>query len=113
MDGQELKYAALAGPADRMSSRLPWTCAWPAQASERLADFLGRWEAPCPRKSTRLLNRFNADWVLNLFESLVDFRGHGASQGPLASGRAPTAAQGPPASRDCSSVGGGPTKPGR
>ena len=68
----------------------------------------------------------------NLFESLVDFRG--AFPGPLhiftlrgeqklrgaeslgdslPSGRAPTAAQGPLASRDCSSVGGGPTKPGR
>ena len=70
--------------------------------------------------------------VSNLFECLVDVRG--ASPGPLdifilrgekkfrgaeslgdslTSGRAPTAAQGPLASRDCSSVGGGPTKPGR
>ena len=74
----------------------------------------------------------DAQLVSNLFESLVDFRG--AFPGPLdifafrgekkfrgaeslgdslTSGRAPTAAQGPLASRDCSSVGGGPTKPGR
>ena len=68
----------------------------------------------------------------NLFECLVDVRG--ASPGPLdifvlrgekkfrgaesfgdnlTSGRSPTAAQGPPASCDCSCVGGGPTKLGR
>ena len=74
----------------------------------------------------------DAQLTPNLFESLVDFRG--AFPGPLdifilrgekkfrgaeslgdslTSGRSPTAAQGPLASRDCSSVGGGPTKPGR
>ena len=68
----------------------------------------------------------DAQLVSNLLECLVDARG--ASPGPLdiftlrgekkfrgaealgdslTSGRAPTAAQGPPASRDCSSVGGG------
>ena len=78
------------------------------------------------------IDRANVQLVSNLFESLVDFRG--AFPGPLdifilrgekkfrgaesfgdslTSGRAPTAAQGPLASRDCSSVGGGPTKPGR
>ena len=74
----------------------------------------------------------NTQSALDLLECLVDVRG--ASPGPLdififrgekkfrgaeslgdslTSGRAPTAAQGPLASRDCSSVGGGPTKPGR
>ena len=78
------------------------------------------------------IERANVQLVSNLLESLVDFRG--AFPGPLdiftlrgekkfrgadalgdslTSGRAPTAAQGPLASRDCSSVGGGPTKPGR
>ena len=78
------------------------------------------------------IDRANVQLVSNLLESPVDFRG--AFPGPLdiftlrgekkfrgaealgdslTSGRAPTAAQGPLASRDCSSVGGGPTKPGR
>ena len=78
------------------------------------------------------IDRANVQLVSNLPESPVDFRG--AFPGPLdifilrgekkfrgaeslgdslTSGRAPTAAQGPLASRDCSSVGGGPTKPGR
>ena len=50
-------------------------------------DASGPWEAPCPRKSTRLSNRFNTQSALNLFKSLVDFRGHGASQRPRTSTR--------------------------
>ena len=78
------------------------------------------------------IDRANVQLVSNLLECPVDARG--ASPGPLdifilrgdkkvrgaeafgdslTFGRVPTAAQGPLASRDCSSVGGGPTKPGR